>query len=46
MRGVVITFLYFFAICPLLWIYGVTITNTFMTFWENPAGKWRRSRGR
>ena len=28
--GVVITFLYFFAICPLLWIYGVTITNTFM----------------
>ena len=30
-----ITFLYFFAICPLLWIYGVTITNTFMTFWEN-----------
>lgn len=33
--GVVITFLYFFAICPLLWIYGVTITNTFMTFWEN-----------
>ena len=33
--GVVITFLYFFAICPLLWIYGVTLTNTFMTFWEN-----------
>ena len=33
--GIVITFLYFFAICPLLWIYGVTITNTFMTFWEN-----------
>lgn len=33
--GVVITFLYFFGICPLLWIYGVTITNTFMTFWEN-----------
>ncbi|WP_227318128.1 threonine/serine transporter TdcC [Cedecea davisae] len=33
--GVVITFLYFFAICPLLWIYGVTITNTFMTFWDN-----------
>jgi threonine transporter len=33
--GVIITFLYFFAICPLLWIYGVTITNTFMTFWEN-----------
>ncbi len=20
---------------PALWIYGVTITNTFMTFWEN-----------
>lgn len=36
--GVVITFLYFFAICPLLWIYGVTITNTFMTFWENQLG--------
>ncbi len=33
--GVVITFLYFFAIRPLLWIYGVTITNTFMTFWDN-----------
>lgn len=33
--GVIITFLYFFAICPLLWIYGVTITNTFMTFWVN-----------
>ncbi|MBW7983750.1 threonine/serine transporter TdcC [Enterobacillus tribolii] len=33
--GVVITFLYFFAILPLLWIYGVTITNTFMAFWEN-----------
>lgn len=32
--GMVITFLYFFAICPLLWIYGVTITNTFMAFWE------------
>ncbi len=30
----VITFLYFFAICPLLWIYGVTITNTFMAFWQ------------
>ncbi|MFM4966341.1 threonine/serine transporter TdcC [Aeromonas veronii] len=35
MGGVVITFLYFFAICPLLWIYGVTITNTFMAFWEH-----------
>ncbi len=33
----VITFLYFFAICPLLWIYGVTITNTFMTFLGKPA---------
>ncbi|AOV97652.1 threonine/serine transporter TdcC [Edwardsiella hoshinae] len=33
--GVVITFLYFFAICPLLWIYGVTITNTFIAFWEH-----------
>ncbi|MGF1686348.1 threonine/serine transporter TdcC [Photobacterium japonica] len=33
--GIVITFLYFFAICPLLWIYGVTITNTFMAFWEH-----------
>lgn len=33
--GVVINFLYFFAICPLLWIYGVTITNTFITFWVN-----------
>jgi len=32
--GVVITFLYFFAICPLLWIYGITITNTFMAFWQ------------
>lgn len=35
MGGIIITFLYFFAICPLLWIYGVTITNTFMTFWEH-----------
>ncbi|WP_216782583.1 threonine/serine transporter TdcC [Candidatus Profftia tarda] len=33
--GVIINFLYFFAICPLLWIYGVTITNTFMTFCEH-----------
>ncbi|AGH72987.1 threonine/serine transporter TdcC [Edwardsiella piscicida] len=33
--GVVITFLYFFAICPLLWIYGVTITNTFIAFWQH-----------
>ena len=36
--GVIITFLYFFAICPLLWIYGVTITNTFMAFWEQQLG--------
>lgn len=33
--GVIMTFMYFFAICPLLWIYGVTMTNTFMAFWEN-----------
>ncbi|HFZ8995906.1 TPA: threonine/serine transporter TdcC [Citrobacter freundii] len=33
--GNIITLLYFFAICPLLWIYGVTITNTFMAFWEH-----------
>lgn len=33
--GIIMTFLYFFAICPLLWIYGVTMTNTFMAFWEN-----------
>lgn len=33
--SLIITFLYFFAICPLLWIYAVSITNTFMTFWEN-----------
>ncbi|WP_312625493.1 threonine/serine transporter TdcC [Scandinavium sp.] len=43
--GVVITFLYFFAICPLLWIYGVTITNTFMTFWENQLGYAALNRG-
>ena len=35
MGGNIITLLYFFAICPLLWIYGVTITNTFMAFWEH-----------
>ena len=44
--GVVITFLYFFAICPLLWIYGVTITNTFMTFWENQPQRYRLNRSR
>ena len=43
--GVVITFLYFFAICPLLWIYGVTITNTFMSFWENQLGLMPLNRG-
>lgn len=43
--GVVITFLYFFAICPLLWIYGVTITNTFMTFWVNQLGMAPLNRG-
>lgn len=43
--GVVITFLYFFAICPLLWIYGVTITNTFMAFWEQQLGLEPLSRG-
>lgn len=36
--GKVITFLYFFAICPLLWIYGVTITNTFMNLWTDILG--------
>lgn len=36
--GIIITFLYFFAICPLLWIYGVTLTNTFMAFWEIQLG--------
>lgn len=35
--GVVITFLYFFAICPLLWIYGVTITNTLYDVLGKPA---------
>ncbi len=43
--GVVITFLYFFAICPLLWIYGVTITNTFMAFWEQQLGLMPLNRG-
>lgn len=43
--GVIITFLYFFAICPLLWIYGVTITNTFMSFWENQLGLMPLNRG-
>lgn len=36
--GLIITFLYFFAICPLLWIYGVTITNTFINLWTNILG--------
>ncbi|XKM14394.1 threonine/serine transporter TdcC [Orbaceae bacterium ac157xtp] len=36
--GIIMTFAYFFAICPLLWIYGVTMTNTFMSFWENQLG--------
>lgn len=36
--GIVITLLYFFAICPLLWIYGVTLTNTFMNFWSTQLG--------
>ncbi len=35
--GVVITFLYFFAICPLLWIYGVTITKYLYDFLGEPA---------
>lgn len=36
--GIIMTFLYFFAICPLLWIYGVTMTNTFMSFWVEQMG--------
>ncbi|EEY3113676.1 threonine/serine transporter TdcC [Salmonella enterica] len=43
--GVVITLLYFFAICPLLWIYGVTITNTFITFWVNQLNMPEINRG-
>lgn len=43
--GVVITFLYFFAICLLLWIYGVIIINIFMTFWENQFGFVSLNRG-
>lgn len=43
--GVVLTFLYFFAICPLLWIYGVTLTNTFMSFWQNQLGYGELNRG-
>lgn len=43
--GVVITLLYFFAICPLLWIYGVTITNTFMSFWVSQLGLEPLNRG-
>ncbi len=36
--GIIMTFMYFFAICPLLWIYGVTMTNTFMSFWTEQLG--------
>lgn len=36
--GLVMTLLYFFAICPLLWIYGVTLTNTVMDFWSTQLG--------
>lgn len=43
--GIVITFLYFFAICPLLWIYGVTMTNTFMDFWQTQLGYAPLNRG-
>lgn len=43
--GIIITFLYFFAICPLLWIYGVTLTNTFMAFWEIQLGYEPLNRG-
>ncbi|MGL4858296.1 MAG: aromatic amino acid transport family protein [Enterobacteriaceae bacterium] len=32
--GYLVTLLYFFAICPLLWIYGVGLTNTFIAFWQ------------
>lgn len=32
--GTVLTVAYFLAIYPILFIYGVTITNTFMAFWE------------
>lgn len=45
MGGKIITFLYFFAICPLLWIYGVTITNTFMNLWTNILGFGELNRG-
>lgn len=43
--GKVITFLYFFAILPLLWIYGVTITNTFMSLWTDILGLGQLNRG-
>lgn len=43
--GIILTFLYFFAICPLLWIYGVTLTNTFMAFWEMQLGYEPLNRG-
>lgn len=36
--GIIMTFMYFFAICPLLWIYGVTMTNTFISFWTEQLG--------
>lgn len=43
--GVIMTFLYFFAICPILWIYGVSITNTFMEFWSHQLGYQPLNRG-
>lgn len=43
--GLLITFCYFFAICPLLWIYGVTLTNTFIAFWETQLGYAPLNRG-
>lgn len=43
--GKIITFLYFFAICPLLWIYGVTITNTFISLWTDILGFSELNRG-
>lgn len=45
MGGKIITFLYFFAICPLLWIYGVTITNTFINLWTSILGLGELNRG-
>lgn len=43
--GKIITFLYFFAICPLLWIYGVSITNTFLNLWSEILGFRELNRG-